>query len=66
MPDGWSQRVMIITGKLFLGAVILVIVNLLGEQFGIRLPVNPFCSALAGLLGAPGVALLVALKLLLI
>ena len=65
MRNGLAQRLVIIVGKVFFGAVILVMVNLVGEQVGVRVPVNPICSAVAGLLGGPGIVLLIALQLLL-
>ena len=66
MRNGLVQRSLIIVGKVLMGAVTLVLVNLIGEQVGLTIPVNPFCSLVAGLLGGPGVVLLVALRLLLL
>lgn len=65
MRSGLVQQLAILGGKVFMGAVILVVVNIVGEQVGITIPVNPICSLVAGLLGGPGVVLLIALQVLL-
>lgn len=48
-----------------LGALALVLVNLVGSVFGFQLAVNPFTAMAVGFLGLPGAALIVALQLLL-
>lgn len=47
--------------KLIIGAVFLFFLNTLGGQVGIHVPINLVTSAVAGLLGIPGVAALAAI-----
>ena len=47
------------------GAVMLWVINLAGGILGVRLGINLFTSAAAGLMGVPGAALLLAIKMLL-
>lgn len=47
--------------KLIIGAVFLFFLNILGNQVGIHVPINLVTSAVAGLLGIPGVAALAAI-----
>lgn len=47
--------------KLIIGAVFLFFLNTLGSQVGIHVPINLVTSAVAGLLGIPGVAALAAI-----
>ena len=47
--------------KLIIGAAFLFFLNTLGNQAGIHVPINPVTSAVAGLLGIPGVAALAAI-----
>lgn len=47
--------------KLIIGAVFLFFLNTLGNQVGIHVPINLVTSAVAGLLGIPGVAALAAI-----
>lgn len=48
-----------------LGALALVLVNLVGGMFGFNVAVNPFTAMAVGFLGLPGAILIVALQLLL-
>ena len=48
-----------------LGALALVLVNLVGGLFGFSVAVNPFTAMAVGFLGLPGAILIVALQLLL-
>ena len=48
-----------------LGALVLVLVNLVGGLFGFSVAVNPFTAMAVGFLGLPGAILIVALQLLL-
>ena len=48
-----------------LGGLMLWVVSQFGFLFGYSIAVNPFTSLTAGLLGIPGVALVIALSLLL-
>lgn len=48
-----------------LGALALILFNLVGALFGFTLSVNPFTAMAVGFLGLPGAALVIALQLLL-
>ena len=48
-----------------LGAMALMLVNLAGAAFGVRVAVNPVTALAVGFLGLPGAALVIALNLLL-
>ena len=48
-----------------LGALVLVVVNLVGALFDFSVSVNPFTAMAVGFLGLPGAALVIALQLLL-
>ncbi len=45
-----------------LGGILLFFVNLIGEIWGISLVINPFNAVVVGILGMPGVILLLLLK----
>ena len=49
----------------FLGAAVVVVINLIGQNFGVTIPLNPATALIVGFLGLPGVALLFVLKLIL-
>jgi inhibitor of the pro-sigma K processing machinery len=51
----------LITGTL-LGGALLWIINLLGGSFGFSVAINPITALVSGLLGIPGVVLIIALK----
>ena len=44
------------------GIVMLLFFNLIGGYFGLHVPLNPVTALVAGLLGVPGVGLMVALQ----
>lgn len=46
-----------------LGGLVLIILNTFGGRIGIQIGVNPLTALIAGLLGLPGVLLLIAAKL---
>lgn len=48
-----------------LGALTLVLVNLIGKPFGVDIALNPITALTAGLLGVPGVAMMLLLEVLL-
>ena len=48
-----------------IGGGVLLLVNLIGGFWGFRVGVNPITALTVGLLGVPGVILLIALRLLL-
>ncbi|MGG0720401.1 pro-sigmaK processing inhibitor BofA family protein [Robertmurraya massiliosenegalensis] len=47
--------------KLLIGALLLFFLNILGNQFGIHIPINLATSAVSGFLGIPGLFALVAI-----
>ncbi|MEH6948313.1 pro-sigmaK processing inhibitor BofA family protein [Bacillus sp. JJ634] len=57
-PIRYAGQVVI---KLVIGAVFLFFLNTLGNQVGIHVPINFVTSAIAGVLGIPGVAALAAI-----
>lgn len=46
-----------------LGCAILFVINLIGENFGIRLDINITHCAIAAVFGVPGVLLMILIKL---
>ena len=48
-----------------IGGVVIFLINLVGANFGFHIGLNFFTSVLVGLLGLPGVVVLVIIKLLL-
>ncbi len=48
-------------GNAIVGAVILLVFNFVGGIFGASIPLSPFNSLLVGILGIPGVILLLIL-----
>jgi inhibitor of the pro-sigma K processing machinery len=56
-------------GKLILnalvGAIVLLLINFAGQGIGIYIAVNPLTALVTGFLGVPGVALLLALQIIL-
>lgn len=49
--------------KLVIGALFLFFLNMLGNQFGIHVPINLITSAVSGFLGIPGMFALVAIEM---
>lgn len=45
--------------KLLIGALLLFFLNVIGNQFGIHIPINIATSAVSGFLGIPGLFALV-------
>ena len=52
-----------LTFNSIVGALALVLFNLLGGIFSITLPINPFNAVVVGLFGVPGVVLLLIIRL---
>ncbi|WP_409272927.1 pro-sigmaK processing inhibitor BofA family protein [Neobacillus sp. SCS-31] len=52
--------------KLVIGALLLFFLNTAGNQFGIHIPINLFTTSIAGFLGIPGLAALVAVDIIVI
>ncbi|MDI9476316.1 MAG: pro-sigmaK processing inhibitor BofA family protein [Natronincolaceae bacterium] len=59
IPLRWMIR-LIWNGTL--GGIMLFIINLIGGIWGIHLAINPFSAVFVGVLGIPGVILLLLLK----
>lgn len=47
----------------FLGALLLVIINVVGGVFDVTIAINPLSALIAGYFGLPGIILLLVLKL---
>lgn len=47
-----------------IGGIMLWVVNIVGGYFGFYLAINPITALIAGILGIPGVLLLIAFKIL--
>lgn len=48
-----------------LGGIAIIVINLIGQTIGFSIPLNIVSALVAGILGLPGIILLVILKLLL-
>jgi len=48
-----------------LGGLVILLINLLGQPFGFFIPLNIISALVAGILGLPGIILMVILKYLL-
>ncbi|MDQ0209342.1 pro-sigmaK processing inhibitor BofA family protein [Alkalicoccobacillus murimartini] len=48
--------------KLVIGLLLLFLVNASGSWTGMHIPINPITASITGVLGVPGVVLLVAVK----
>lgn len=46
-----------------LGAILLIIVNIIGGYFSFNIGINPWTALIAGLFGIPGVVFLIIFKL---
>ncbi|MDD7022920.1 MAG: pro-sigmaK processing inhibitor BofA family protein [Aeromonadales bacterium] len=46
-----------------IGGIVIFLINLIGSNFGFHIGLNFFTSILVGLLGLPGVVILIILKL---
>lgn len=59
------KRIIKLITNTIIGAVIIFIINLIGSNFGFSIGLNLFTSIFVGILGIPGAAVLIILKLLL-
>lgn len=48
--------------NILLGALLLMVVNILGAGFGLHIPFNTITALTSGILGIPGVILLIVLQ----
>ncbi len=46
-----------------LGAVAIILINLIGSAFSFSIPLNPLNAVLTGVFGVPGVLLILAIRL---
>ena len=61
-PSKWIFKI-VLNG--ILGGAMLLIINYVGRSIGFNIPINPINALVAGVLGFPGVILLVLLGLIL-
>lgn len=59
IPIKWMLK-LIVNG--IIGGILLLIFNLIGGIFGLSLVINPLTAIIAGLLGIPGVILLLIIQ----
>lgn len=55
IPLKWAGKLMLSS---LIGGIVIIIVNFLGGNWGIFLPLNPLTAVITGILGIPGVVLL--------
>ncbi|NLM74508.1 MAG: pro-sigmaK processing inhibitor BofA [Clostridiaceae bacterium] len=48
-----------------IGGIAILVINIIGSPFGFTIPLNPVSALIAGILGLPGIILVVILKYLL-
>ncbi len=48
--------------KLLIGAILLFFLNIVGERYGVHVPINFATSAVSGFLGIPGMLALTAIQ----
>ncbi len=60
-----TQRLSRLILNSLLGALVLVMLNLFGSWVGLRIAINPLNAVIVGVLGIPGVVLLLVLPLML-
>lgn len=48
--------------KLIIGGLLLFFLNIFGTSFGLHVPINAITTVVAGILGIPGIAALVLIK----
>lgn len=59
----WPLKVLInLVVNGIIGAVLLYIINLVGTNFGLVIPINGITALIAGILGIPGVLFLIILN----
>ncbi|MCL1632244.1 pro-sigmaK processing inhibitor BofA family protein [Sporolactobacillus sp. CPB3-1] len=58
-PLKWIGRLAV---RLLVGALLLFLLNVIGESFSMHIPINLATSAASGLLGLPGIAALIIIK----
>lgn len=51
-----------LTGSAFVGGIMLYILNLLGSMWGVEIGINIVTAFIVGLLGIPGIAMLLVLQ----
>lgn len=61
-PIKWALKLLV---NALIGGAALILLNLAGGPFGISIAVNPLNALIVGVLGLPGVILLLVLKMIL-
>ena len=61
----WPLKILLkLVVNAVIGAFVLIIFNLVGGFFGLGIPINPLNALIAGILGIPGVLLLLLFRFL--
>ncbi|KLI01955.1 pro-sigma K processing regulatory protein [Sporolactobacillus inulinus CASD] len=58
-PMRWIGKLAV---RLVVGALLLFLLNVIGESFSMHIPINLATAAVSGLLGLPGLAALIIIK----
>ncbi|RYL90921.1 pro-sigmaK processing inhibitor BofA [Sporolactobacillus sp. THM7-4] len=58
-PVRWLGKLIV---RVLVGAFLLFLLNVIGESFSLHVPINLVTAAISGVLGIPGVAVLVLIK----
>lgn len=58
-PIKWIGRLVI---RLVVGALLLFLLNVIGESFSMHIPINLATAGVSGVLGIPGIAALIVIK----
>lgn len=56
VPLKWLVRILI---NSLVGGVIICLINFMGGELGVFLPMNPLTAVIVGILGIPGVVMLI-------
>lgn len=59
-PIRWIGK---LTVRMLIGVFLLFLLNVVGESFSLHIPINLVTAAVGGILGLPGIAALVLIKL---
>ncbi|WP_132246135.1 pro-sigmaK processing inhibitor BofA family protein [Marinisporobacter balticus] len=62
IPIKWTMKLMY---NGIIGGIVLILLNLIGSFWNIHIAINPITALIAGILGVPGVVLMVVLQYLL-
>ncbi|MGG3892191.1 pro-sigmaK processing inhibitor BofA family protein [Metabacillus fastidiosus] len=62
-PIRWIGQVFI---RIIVGALLLFLINVFGASFDLHIPINFITSSISGILGLPGLAALVIIKMMIV